>query len=280
NESGCLLLDDIPGSNLDLSRLTSYRVDQLKFWLSCRGDSLKNLHTKAACVQRINNYVRNGQQDNLVDPTANQIYVQGKELQQEKAQNTNTVTNSNLCLKGNYWKSTNLEWSKPLLDLPTLTIKEIEQFFEESGKTGKPQKRADNLLYENFLDSRGMDKHAEKFVNSDVLKVPEILQKKFDHGKIYEPVALEKYRVCMREEMDPSTEVYPCGLVLNRNNCWLGSSPDGKVVSGDMFGIAECKCPEQYKHSDVFDVACSNESSNFTLHVENSKLQLRKTHPT
>ena len=44
--------------------------------------------------------MRNGQQDNLVDPTANQIYVQGKELQQEKAQNTDAVTNSNLCLKG------------------------------------------------------------------------------------------------------------------------------------------------------------------------------------
>lgn len=48
----CLLFDDIPGSNLDLSRLTLYCVDQLKFWLSCRGDSLKNLPTKAACVQR------------------------------------------------------------------------------------------------------------------------------------------------------------------------------------------------------------------------------------
>ena len=42
-----------------------------------------------------------------------------------------------------------------------------------------------------FHWKRGMDKHAEKFVNSDVLKVPEILQKKFDHGKMYEPVALE-----------------------------------------------------------------------------------------
>ncbi|CAB4017363.1 Hypothetical predicted protein [Paramuricea clavata] len=52
--------------------------------------------------RRINNYVRNGQQDNLVDPTANQIYVQGKELQQEKAQNTNTVTNSNMCLKAKF----------------------------------------------------------------------------------------------------------------------------------------------------------------------------------
>jgi hypothetical protein len=44
--------------------------------------------------------VRNGQQNNLVDPTADQMYVQGKELQQEKAQNTNTTTNLNLCMKG------------------------------------------------------------------------------------------------------------------------------------------------------------------------------------
>ena len=51
NESRCLLSEDIPGSNLDLTRLSSYRVQQLKFWLSCRGDSLKNIPTKAACIQ-------------------------------------------------------------------------------------------------------------------------------------------------------------------------------------------------------------------------------------
>ena len=49
--------------------------------------------------------------------------------------------------------SSNLEWSKSLQDLPTLTIKEIELFFEETGMTGKTIKRADNLLFENFLDS-------------------------------------------------------------------------------------------------------------------------------
>ena len=48
----CLHPEDVPESNLDLSRLTSYRVDELKFWLSCRGDSLKKLPTKAACIQR------------------------------------------------------------------------------------------------------------------------------------------------------------------------------------------------------------------------------------
>ena len=69
-------------------------------------------------------------------------------------------------------------------------------------------------------------------------------------------------------------------LVINEYNCWLGCSPDGKIVSGDKFGIAECKCPEQYKHSDVFDVASSNDSTNFMLHVEDGKLQIRKTHST
>ena len=44
--------NDIPGSVLDMNKLSSYRVDELKFWLSCRGDSLKNLSTKAACIQR------------------------------------------------------------------------------------------------------------------------------------------------------------------------------------------------------------------------------------
>ena len=44
--------NDIPGSVLDTNKLSSYRVDELKFWLSCRGDTLKNLSTKAACIQR------------------------------------------------------------------------------------------------------------------------------------------------------------------------------------------------------------------------------------
>ena len=50
-----LLVDDVPGSNLDLSKLNTYRVDQLKFWLSCRGDKLRKLPTKAACIQRHRN---------------------------------------------------------------------------------------------------------------------------------------------------------------------------------------------------------------------------------
>ena len=52
HESRSLRSEDIPGSTLDLTRLSSFRVEQLKFWLSCRGDSLKNLPTKSVCIQR------------------------------------------------------------------------------------------------------------------------------------------------------------------------------------------------------------------------------------
>ena len=55
---------------------------------------------------RINNYVRNGQQDNLVDPTADQIYVKTKELQvQARAKNTDL----------NYWIKHPFEFSDPIL---------------------------------------------------------------------------------------------------------------------------------------------------------------------
>ena len=41
---------------------------------------------------------------------------------------------------------------------------------------------------------------------------------------MYESVALEKCKLWMN--YISKTDVYPCGLVVNENNCWLGSSPD------------------------------------------------------
>ena len=37
------LRTDSLGINLNLERLASYRIDELKFWLKCRRDSLKRL---------------------------------------------------------------------------------------------------------------------------------------------------------------------------------------------------------------------------------------------
>ena len=73
-------------------------------------------------------------------------------------------------------------------------------------------------IHEVFQWKRGMERHGEIFASSNSdRKIPDILQKKFDHGKMYESVALKKYKMCMNDIS--KTDVYPCGLVVNENNC-------------------------------------------------------------
>ena len=44
--------DDIPGTSLAGRNPSSLKNEELKFWLRCRGDSLKGLKTKAQLVKR------------------------------------------------------------------------------------------------------------------------------------------------------------------------------------------------------------------------------------
>ena len=44
--------DDIPGASLAGRNPSSLKNEELKFWLLCRGDSLKGLKTKAQLVKR------------------------------------------------------------------------------------------------------------------------------------------------------------------------------------------------------------------------------------
>lgn len=131
-------------------------------------------------------------------------------------------------------------------------------------------------VYEISQWKRCMENHADKYVNSSssLSASNPVLQRKLTHGTMYEPVAWEKYKLCMQDE---SVEVYPCGLVVDPNNSWLGCSPDARLVAGGLFGIGESKCPEQYKHNDIFDTAKT--SDNFMLCVsEGERLEVRKTH--
>ena len=137
-------------------------------------------------------------------------------------------------------------------------------------------------IYDVYQWKRGLEKHAEKFVSADhdLTVCSDILRRKLEHGRMYEPVALHKYQECVKEANKAYTvEVSDCGLVLSPRNCWLGCSPDGKVVFGDLYGIIECKCPEQYKLSDLYDVSVSG-SNNCMLLVENGKLNINKNHST
>ena len=52
-ESNIILTEnDIPGASLAGRNPSSLKNEELKFWLRCRGDSLKGLKTKACLVKR------------------------------------------------------------------------------------------------------------------------------------------------------------------------------------------------------------------------------------
>ena len=52
NDSVILTEDDIPGASLAGRNPSSLKNEELRFWLRCRGDSLKGLKTKALLVKR------------------------------------------------------------------------------------------------------------------------------------------------------------------------------------------------------------------------------------
>ena len=52
NDSVILTEDDIPGTSLAGRNPSTLKNEELRFWLRCRGDSLKGLKTKALLVKR------------------------------------------------------------------------------------------------------------------------------------------------------------------------------------------------------------------------------------
>lgn len=50
--SRALTEDDIPGASLAGRSPATLKNEELRFWLKCRGDSLKGLKTKAQLVKR------------------------------------------------------------------------------------------------------------------------------------------------------------------------------------------------------------------------------------
>ena len=83
------------------------------------------------------------------------------------------------------------------------------------------------------------------------------LQKKFEYGKVNEPIALQKYEQYY-ESCGHKIHVMASGLVIRPNSFILGASPDGRVVDvneNDIYGLVEIKCPQQYSDFDIADIA-------------------------
>lgn len=57
---------------------------------------------------------------------------------------------------GDYWKTTagnHASWGKDLSGMPVFTIKELEDFFKLCGKTNKTKRRAENIMFDNYMDN-------------------------------------------------------------------------------------------------------------------------------
>ena len=101
--------------------------------------------------------------------------------------------------------------------------------------------------------NRGLSTLAHNIVFERFTKKNNTLERKMDHGKFYEPIAISYYEKYFKSH-GYDIKVEPCGLVIDEQNYALGASPDGKVSLNDSYGILEVKCSEEYKNVDQKDV--------------------------
>lgn len=112
----------------------SLKNDELRFWLKCRGDSLKGLKTKAQLVKRVEEYIKSGRDKNVIDPDDDKIYTKRKRL---KTAHNNPSDKSNFSLTPLYPKD---GWGKSLQRMPFFTRAEMNLHIAETGKNLDPSK--------------------------------------------------------------------------------------------------------------------------------------------
>lgn len=73
---------------------------------------------------------------------------------------------------------------------------------------------------------RGLSSLARKYVsNKEVRLSNSSLKWKLDHGRFYEPIAIQKYEECILTSGRP-VRVEKCGFVVNQNNSTYDATPD------------------------------------------------------
>ena len=65
---------------------------------------------------------------------------------------------------------------------------------------------------------------------------------------------------------------------MDKNNFVLGTTPNGKVVVDDEFGLLEVKCSEKYKNIDPKDICRISKNPPFLYSKTSSKLLINKSH--
>lgn len=128
----------------------------------------------------------------------------------------------------------------------------------------------------NFGLIRDRKRHHETLVKN-LLNPKPFSSRYTNHGRKYEPVALEKYQKYMMSIRRP-IYILKSGLVVSPESPFLGASPDAKVIDPGCsipFGLSEVKCPETKYLVTPLD-ACSD--SNFFLEEVDGKPKLKCSH--
>lgn len=166
--ASALTEDDIPGSSLAGREPASLKNEELRFWLRCRGDSLKGLKTKALLVKRVEEYINSGHDQNIVDPDRNRIYTIKKEHNEAASKDVDASVSGESQLK---YPSDG--WSIDLTKMPFFTRAEMNKHISKSGKNiGSniceewKQERKFRFTASNFGLISARKRNHESFVNS------------------------------------------------------------------------------------------------------------------
>ena len=117
--------------------------------------------------------------------------------------------------------------------------------------------------------NRGLSTLAHNIVLERFNKNNNTLEKRMDHGKFYEPIAISNYEKYFKSN-GYDIKVEPCGLLIDGKNYVLGATPNAKVSFNDSYGILEVKCSEEYKNVDPKDV-CFISKNLWIRYCKNSK---------
>ena len=158
----------------------------------------------------------------------------------------------------------------------------VKQSLCELWKNSRKNRITSSNAHRVFIRKRNFESLAESLLNPNLeSNLPAATRDAFRHGRIYEPVAREKYLDVMKFHLNRNIDIRETGLVLQPKLFWLAASPDGLVSDKSnedvrQIGLIEIKCPKSKKNSKINDLV---HDQSFYVKYEDGVPVLKKDHP-
>ena len=112
----------------------------------------------------------------------------------------------------------------------------------------------------------------EDSIIRSVLHYRDFKSKSTDWGITHEAAAKRVY-VRKARELYNKVVLQECGLALDEDNPFLGSSPDGLIECDGLSGVLEVKCPFKYRFLDPLEAA---KKLDFFCNIKNGQVVLKR----